>query len=212
MSVIVLAGMIGAGKTTYTQKIAEILGTTAFYEQVDDNPILDVYYTDPEKYAFALQIFFLNSRFRSIKAALTHKHNVLDRSIYEDALFTKVNVINGNISEVEHQIYLELLDNMMEELEGMPKKAPDLLVYLSGPFDHILNNIQKRGRSYEQIEGNRSLLEYYQQLHDMYDDWYEEYNYSEKIKIDISQYNILNNPEDWDAVYNIINRHLPKEN
>lgn len=212
MSVIVLAGMIGAGKTTYTQKIAEILGTTAFYEQVDDNPILDVYYTDPEKYAFALQIFFLNSRFRSIKAALTHKHNVLDRSIYEDALFTKVNVINGNISEVEHQIYLELLDNMMEELEGMPKKAPDLLVYLSGPFDHILNNIQKRGRSYEQIEGNRSLLEYYQQLHDMYDDWYEEYNYSEKIKIDISQYNILNNPEDWDTVYNIINRHLPKEN
>ena len=83
---IILAGMIGVGKTTYTSLLAQELGTTAFFEPVENNPILDKYYEDPEKYGFALQIYFLNKRFAAIKKAYKADNNVLDRSIYEDAL------------------------------------------------------------------------------------------------------------------------------
>lgn len=122
--------MIGAGKTTYTKYISEHFGSEAFYESVDDNPCFERFYEDKEKMGFALQIHFLNTRFRSIKDAFRHQNNVLDRSIYEDALFTKINNEQGNIRDEEMNIYLSLLDNMMEELEGMPKKAPDLLIHL----------------------------------------------------------------------------------
>lgn len=199
MSVIVLAGMIGAGKTTYTTMIAKELGTEPFYEAVDNNPILEKYYADPEKYAFALQIFFLNKRFRSIKDALYHKNNVLDRSIYEDALFTQINYEEGNMSIEELDLYLELLDNMMEELDGMPKKGPDLLIYLRGSLETHLDRIQKRGRSYEQIDGNQELLEYYTKLHGRYDDWFHSYDKSDTLIIDIDSTN-LEIPEDRERV------------
>ncbi|EMK3910302.1 deoxynucleoside kinase, partial [Listeria monocytogenes] len=148
--VIVLAGMIGAGKSSYTELIANELGTKAFYESIKDNRILEMFYEDPKRWAFALQIYFLNTRFRSIKAALTDQNNVLDRSIYEDALFTQINFEEGNISEPEMDTYLDLLDNMMEELAYMPKKAPDLLIYLRGSLDTVLSRIALRGRPYEQ--------------------------------------------------------------
>lgn len=209
MSVIVLAGMIGAGKTTYTTMIANELGTEPFYEAVDNNPILEKYYADPKHYAFALQIFFLNKRFRSIKDALYHKNNVLDRSIYEDALFTQINYEDGNMSVEELDLYLELLDNMMEELEGMPKKGPDLLIYLRGSLETHLERIKKRGRSYEQIEGNEDLLNYYKKLHSRYDDWFYAYDKSETLIIDIDETN-LEVEEDRERVMREIKAKLAK--
>lgn len=209
MSVIVLAGMIGAGKTTYTTMIAEELGTEPFYESVDNNPILEKYYADPEHYAFALQIFFLNKRFRSIKKALYHKNNVLDRSIYEDALFTQINYEDGNMSAEELDLYLELLDNMMEELDGMPKKGPDLLIYLRGSLQTHLDRIKLRGRSYEQVEGNQDLLDYYVKLHSRYDDWFHAYDKSETLVIDIDSTN-LENPADRQRVMDQIKEKLAK--
>ncbi|EAH3818103.1 deoxynucleoside kinase, partial [Listeria monocytogenes] len=170
--VIVLAGMIGAGKSSYTELIANKLGTKAFYESIKDNRILEMFYDDPKRWAFALQIYFLNTRFRSIKAALTDQNNVLDRSIYEDALFTQINFEEGNISEPEMDTYLDLLDNMMEELAYMPKKAPDLLIYLRGSLDTVLSRIALRGRPYEQIDDNPGLLEYYKHLYSRYDSWF----------------------------------------
>lgn len=208
MSVIVLAGMIGAGKSTYTEFIAREMGTQAFYESVDHNPILDKFYENQEKWAFSLQIFFLNARFRSIKAALSDNNNVLDRSIYEDALFTKVNHLQGNISVEEMDIYNDLLDNMMEELDGIPKKAPDLLIYLDGSFEMILERIKKRGRDFEQIDDNPDLLAYYRLLYDNYEQWYQDYDYSEKIKLSIDQYDIVERMEDKQAVLDIIENAL----
>ena len=187
-AVIVLAGMIGAGKSTYTEMIAKELGSTPFYESVDDNRILEMFYDDPKRWAFALQIHFLNTRFRSIKDALKDRNNVLDRSIYEDALFTKINYETGNMSDAEMDTYLSLLDNMMEELAGMPKKAPDLLIYLRGPLDVHLDRIKKRGRDYEQItEENQELLDYYKHLHSRYDDWFNEYDKSETLVLQIDE-------------------------
>lgn len=201
--------MISAGKTTYTERLAEELGTKAFFEPVDDNPILEKYYEDPEKYGFALQIYFLNKRFDLIKQAFHEDNNVLDRSIYEDQLFTYVNKLDGNISQEEYDIYVDLLDNMMEELDGMPKKAPDLLVYLDVSLEHVLSNIKKRGREYEQIKDNPELLDYYTKLHAHYRGWFEDYDKSPKIAIDAGNYNI-HEEADWDEVYQQIEVEVAK--
>ncbi|CZR03170.1 MAG TPA: deoxynucleoside kinase [Trichococcus sp.] len=203
-----MAGMIGAGKSTYTEMISRRLGTEAFFESVDYNPILDKFYDNPQKWAFSLQIYFLNTRFRSIKAALTDDNNVLDRSIYEDALFTRVNHLQGNISKEEMDIYNDLLANMMEELEGMPKKAPDLLIYLDGSFETILDHIRKRGREFEQIEDDSELLSYYELLFKNYEQWYQEYDQSPKIKINIDTFDIVNNSGDEEKVMSIIENAL----
>ena len=203
-----MAGMIGAGKSTYTEMISRRLGTEAFFESVDYNPILDKFYDNPQKWAFSLQIYFLNTRFRSIKAALTDDNNVLDRSIYEDALFTRVNHLQGNISKEEMDIYNDLLENMMEELAGMPRKAPDLLIYLDGSFEKILEHIRKRGREFEQIEDDPELLAYYELLYNNYEQWFQEYDQSAKIKIDIDTYDIINNLEDEEKVMEIIETAL----
>jgi deoxyadenosine/deoxycytidine kinase len=184
------------------------LGTEAFFESVDYNPILDKFYDNPQKWAFSLQIYFLNTRFRSIKAALTDDNNVLDRSIYEDALFTRVNHLQGNISQEEMDIYNDLLANMMEELEGMPKKAPDLLIYLDGSFETILDHIRKRGREFEQIEDDSELLSYYELLFKNYEQWYQEYDQSPKIKINIDTFDIVNNSGDEEKVMSIIENAL----
>ncbi len=203
-----MAGMIGAGKSTYTEMISRRLGTEAFFESVDYNPILDKFYDNPQKWAFSLQIYFLNTRFRSIKAALTDDNNVLDRSIYEDALFTRVNHLQGNISKEEMDIYNDLLANMMEELEGMPKKAPDLLIYLDGSFETILDHIRKRGREFEQIEDDSELLAYYELLFKNYEQWYQEYDQSPKIRINIDSFDIVNNSGDEEKVIAIIEKAL----
>ncbi|MFO3717327.1 deoxynucleoside kinase [Anaerococcus sp. ENR1011] len=207
MAVIVLAGMIAAGKSTVSARLADKLNTDLMIEPVDDNPILPLYYNNKEKYAFLLQIYFLNERFKLIKKALKNNKNILDRSIYEDELFTRINLMEGNITQVEYDVYKDLLDNMLEEIEDMPKKAPDLLVYLDISFDKFLENLAKRGRAFEQIDKNTKKgqkdLAYFKLLHTEYQKWYEDYSYSPKIKIDMNKYDV-NNEEDWDEVYKMI--------
>ncbi|MCF6515180.1 deoxynucleoside kinase [Lactobacillus sp. S2-2] len=205
--VIITAGMIGVGKTTLTEKIANYYGTEAFYEPVGENPVLPLYYKNPEQYGFLLQIYFLNKRFKMIKKALTEDNNVLDRSIYEDALFTKENNAEGNISDVELEVYLNLLDNMMNELKSIPKKRPDLLVYAECDFETILYRIKKRGREYEQFENNPKLEQYYFKMWNSYKKWFEEYDVSPKIKIDLQKYD-LENPENINIVLDQINNKL----
>ena len=188
--VIITAGMIGVGKTTLTGLIAEHMGTQAFYEPVGDNPVLPLYYSDPKQYGFLLQIYFLNRRFDMIKKALADDNNVLDRSIYEDALFTEENHKDGNISDAEMDVYTSLLDNMMAELQKMPKKAPDLMVYAETDFDTILYRIKKRGRNYEQFDNNQGLRDYYFKMWSAYRDWFDAYDASPKLKIDLQTYDL----------------------
>lgn len=206
---IVVGGTIGAGKTTVAKRLSESFNSKLFLEPVDNNPILDKYYEDRERYGFSLQIYFLNKRFRLIKRAYEDRNNVLDRSIYEDALFTKINYKEGNISEEEYLIYLDLLDNMMEELEGLPKKAPDIFVYLDISFENMLKNIKKRNRPYEQISEDNGLYEYYKKVHNMYKDWYDNYNISKKVKIDMNKFDALKD-EDWELILDIVKEELNK--
>lgn len=205
---IVLAGTIGAGKSSLAAALGEHLGTEVFYEAVDNNPVLDLYYQDPKKYAFLLQIFFLNKRFKSIKEAYKADNNILDRSIFEDELFLTLNYKNGNVTKTELEIYQELLGNMLEELEGMPKKRPDLLIYIDVSFDKMLERIEKRGRSFEQVDDNPGLEDYYAQVHGEYPDWYENYQVSPKMKIDGNQLDFVQNPEDLKTVLEMVENKL----
>lgn len=209
-TVIVLAGTIGAGKSSLAKALGEHLGTDVYYEAVDNNPVLDLYYQDPKKYAFLLQIYFLNKRFESIKMAYTQENNVLDRSIFEDELFLTLNYKNGNVTKTELEIYQNLLNNMLEEMEGMPKKRPDLLVYIDVSFETMLSRIAQRGRSFEQIDDQPELKAYYHQVHEEYPAWYENYDVSPKIRINGDALDFVNNTEDLEKVLTEIDKALLK--
>lgn len=209
---IVIAGTIGAGKSSLARLLGEHFGTDVFYESVDDNPILPLFYTSTDeeiqakRYPFLLQLWFLNTRFKSIKEALVNDNNVLDRSIYEDWYFAKINKELGRISDLEFQMYESLLENMMEELEELPKKSPDLLIYLSGSFETVMNRVNKRGRDYELDEG---LLDYYRLLWQGYDEWvYEHYNASEVLTLNINELNYVDNLEDKHKVLKLVEDKL----
>lgn len=206
---IALAGTIGAGKTSLTQLLADHLGTQAFYESVDDNPILPLFYQDPQKYGFLLQIYFLNRRLDEIKGAYDNPLNVLDRSIFEDALMFKMNADLGRATQTEATIYSSLLDNMMEELPNqVHSKNPTLLIHIRVSFATMLDRIQKRGRPYEQLANDPSLYQYYQALNKRYQDWYAAYDKSPKMLIDGDQYDFVTDPAAAQAVLKQIDDKL----
>ena len=209
---ITIGAMIGAGKTSLAELVANHFNSEVFYESVDDNPILPVFYTASEeeiqakRYPFLLQLWFLNTRFKSIKEALIKDNNVLDRSIYEDWYFAKVNKDLGRISDLEFSLYEDLLNNMLEELEELPKKSPDLMIYLSGSFETILDRIKKRGREYELDE---ALVSYYYTLWEGYDNWIKHhYKASEVLIINIDEIDYVNNEEHKQKVLSMIEQKL----
>ena len=192
MTVLVLAGTIGAGKSSLTEMLAEELKTQAFYESVDDNKVLPLFYENPQKYAFLLQIYFLNKRFDSIKRALSDNNNVLDRSIYEDSLLFHLNADLGRADETEVEVYDDLLNNMLEEIDSLSfKKRTDLLIHVKVSFDKMLERIKKRGRQFEQLEYDPSLYDYYKELNSRYDTWFEAFDICPKIQIDGDKYDFV---------------------
>ncbi len=204
MAVIVVGGMIGLGKTSVAGLLGKELNSEVFYEDVDNNPILPLFYTaTPEeiekyRYPFLLQLYFLDTRYRAIKQALVKRSNVLDRSIYEDWYFAKVNKDLGRISELEFGVYESLLDNMMAELDELPKKAPDLMVYLKASFDTVLYRIGLRGREFEQ---NEALVDYYYKLWSGYDEWVSKhYKASDVLTVDMDKTDIINTPGDAETL------------
>ena len=209
---IVIGGMISLGKTTISEILSEHFNTEVFYESVDDNPVLELFYTASDediqkyRYPFLLQLWFLHTRFKSIKKALVNDNNILDRSIYEDWYFAKVNKDLGRISDMEFMIYENLLDNMMEELKELPKKAPDVMVYLKGSFETVLERINKRGRGFELAP---ELVDYYRTLWSGYDDWItNHYNASEVVVIDMDVIDVVNREEDRATVIKLVEDKL----
>lgn len=209
MSVLVLAGTIGAGKSSLTEMLAKELGTEAFYESVDDNKVLPLFYKDPQKYAFLLQIYFLNKRFDSIKQALSNNNNVLDRSIYEDSLLFHLNADLGRATKTEVEVYDSLLENMMQEINILTfKKKPDLLIHISVSFEKMLERIQKRGREFEQLEYDPSLFDYYKELNRRYEDWFDNFDICPKIQIDGDKFDFVEEESARKIVLNKINDKL----
>ena len=209
---IVVGGMIGLGKSSVAEILGNHFNSEVFYESVDDNPILPLFYSESEeeilknRYPFLLQLYFLNTRFKSIKEALYNDNNVLDRSIYEDWYFAKKNMDLGRISELEMNTYEGLLENMLEELKELPKKAPDIMVYLKGTFETVMKRINLRGRDFEVDE---SLKEYYHFLWEDYDNWVNNhYNASEVLIIDMDTMDVVNNEADKHKLIEMVEEKL----
>lgn len=205
---IVIGGMIGLGKTSVADTLSahfnnKGIESKVFYEAVDDNPILPLYYelTQEELSArripFLLQLFFLNKRFKTVKDCINWReplYTIQDRSIYEDWYFAYVNKNLGRISDLEFKIYEELVENMMEELNELPKKAPDLMVYLKGSFDTVIDRIMARGRSFEI---NPELKEYYFEVWKGYDEWVmNQYDASEVLVVDMDTTDVVKSNAD----------------
>ena len=211
---IVVGGMIGLGKSSVAEILGNHFNSDVFYESVDDNPILPLFYSESEeellknRYPFLLHLYFLNTRFKSIKEALYNDNNVLDRSIYEDWYFAKKNMELGRISELEMNTYEGLLENMLEELKELPKKSPDIMVYLKGSFETVMKRINLRGRDFEVDE---SLKEYYHFLWQDYDNWVNNhYNASEVLIIDMDTMDVVNNEADKHKLIEMVEEKLKK--
>lgn len=206
---LVLAGTIGAGKTSLTHMLSKHLGTPAYYESVDHNQILPLFYKDPKKYAFLLQIDFLNRRMADIKKAWKNEESVLDRSIFEDSLLFHLNADLGRATETEVNIYDSLLQNMMQELPHTShSKNPDLLIHINISFETMLARIKKRGRPFEQIDNDPSLYQYYKDLNQRYQQWYENYDKSAKIQINGDRFNFVEKDTDRHAVFDLIDQKI----
>ena len=221
---ITLAGIIGSGKSSLTELLSKELGSKAFFEPVSDNPVLPLFYKGNElaakkrqagqadatnPYAYLLQTFFLNRRFKMVKEALASHNAILDRSIYEDAMFMKMNTDMGNATDIEYEIYQELLDNMLTELTQINQDTTsDLTVFIKVSYETMLKRIEKRGREYEQISSDPSLVDYYQRLLKYYDQWEKNYQASPLLVINGDQYDFVENETDRNFVLDLIESKL----
>lgn len=221
---ITLAGIIGSGKSSLTEILSRELGSIPFYEPVEDNPVLPLFYKGNElaakkrqagekdatnPYAHLLQTFFLNRRFMMMKKALQSRNNILDRSIYEDAMFMRMNTEMGNATQVEYSIYQELLTNILEELNHVvPSNDYNLMILIKVSYDTMVSRIKKRGREYEQIENDPSLIDYYGRLLKYYEEFEENYNQSEMLVIDGDKFNFVENIDDRNHILDMIEMKL----
>jgi len=221
---ITLAGIIGSGKSSLTEILSRELGSIPFYEPVEDNPVLPLFYKGNElaakkrqagekdatnPYAYLLQTFFLNRRFMMMKKALQSRNNILDRSIYEDAMFMRMNTEMGNATQVEYSIYQELLTNILEELNHVvPSNDYNLMILIKVSYNTMVSRIKKRGREYEQIENDPSLIDYYGRLLKYYEEFEENYNQSEMLVIDGDKFNFVENIDDRNHILDMIEMKL----
>ena len=185
---IAIVGNIGAGKTTLTELIARHLNFEAQFEAVEDNPYLEDFYADMKRWAFNLQIFFLNSRFRHIVDLQNRGiHMVQDRTIYEDAYIFAENLYDmGLMSARDFENYSDIFHSIIRYI-----KPPDLLIYLRASVPTLVNNIQKRGRDYE--SGIR--LDYLSKLNDKYEKWISNYKEGKLLILDKDSLDFANNQE-----------------
>ena len=177
---IAVSGNIGSRKTTLTEKLAHHYNWTPQYESVDKNPYLKDFYEDMKRWAFHLQVYFLNSRFNQIKEIRKSDKTVIqDRTIYEDAYIFAANLYDsGMISERDYQNYLNLFHSMINFVE-----PPDVLIYLKADVPKLVAQIQKRGRDYE----NLIRLDYLQNLNTYYTNWIEGYDLGKLLIIDVNE-------------------------
>jgi deoxyadenosine/deoxycytidine kinase len=198
---IAVAGNIGAGKTTLTRFLAKQFKWEPHFEDVVDNPYLDDFYHQMERWSFNLQIYFLNSRFRQVLQIRESGKNIIqDRTIYEDAHIFAPNLhAMGLMTNRDYENYSDLFQ-LMEGLVG----APDLLIYLRSSIPNLVSQIHKRGREYE----NTISIDYLSRLNERYEAWIQTYNKGKLLIIDVDNIDFVNNPEDLGEIINKINAEI----
>jgi deoxyadenosine/deoxycytidine kinase len=198
---IAVAGNIGSGKSTLTKMLAKHYGWEPRFEAVEHNPYLEDYYRDIHRWSFNLEVYFLKERFRDLLAIAEADHTIIqDRTIYEGVyVFMQNNKAMGNLSERDYQTYMELFEQMMSMV-----RVPDLMIYLRASVPHLVGNIQKRGRDYEQT----IQLDYLQNLNERYEDFiYHKYP-GQVMTIEKDNLDFLNQSKDFAQIVDRIDRTL----
>lgn len=195
-----IAGNIGCGKTTLTRMLSEHYGWTPKYEAVSYNPYLEDYYKDISRWSYNLETYFLAQRFKDLIEIANSKDVIIqDRTILEGVhIFVSNNVAMGNLSQRDYETYMQLFNIMMSMV-----KEPDLLIYLRSSIPHLVSQIQKRGRDYEQSIS----LEYLSGLNERYEKWISEYKGS-LLVIDCDDLDFENRPEDFAMITDKIDAQL----
>lgn len=198
---IAVAGNIGAGKTTLTRLLAKHYKWEANFEDVVDNPYLDDFYTQMERWSFNLQIYFLNHRYRQILQIRESGKNIIqDRTIYEDAYIFAPNLhAMGLMTNRDFNNY-ESLFELMESLV----QPPDLLIYLRSSIPNLVKQIHKRGREYE----NSISIDYLSRLNERYEAWIHDYKKGNLLIIDVDDLDFVSNPEDLGSIINRIDAQI----
>jgi len=198
---IAVAGNIGAGKTTLSGLLAKHYKWTPHYEGVDENPYLDDFYNDMQRWSFNLQVYFLNSRFKQIIDIQKSKKTVIqDRTIYEDAeIFAPSLHSMGLMSTRDFKNYKTLFDIMVSLIKPL-----DLLIYLRAEVPTLVKQIQKRGREYE----NSIRLDYLKQLNDRYENWIKGYKMGKSLIINVDNLDFTSNPENLSFVIDKIDAQI----
>ena len=197
---IAIAGNIGSGKTTLTKMLAKRYGWTPRFEPVDNNPYLDDFYHDMNRWSFNLQVYFLNKRFKEVVEISQSDENIIqDRTIFEDAKIFAPNLHDqGYMSDRDFENYSDLFDLMMSLV-----KLPQLMIYIRSSIPTLVKHIEKRGRSFE-----KSIrIDYLTGLQQRYEDWIKNYK-GELIIIDGYKLSFEDTPEDFRKVTDMIDASL----
>ena len=195
-----IAGNIGSGKTTLTRKLAEHYGWIPKYEAVTYNPYLEDYYNDIPRWSYNLETYFLAQRFKDLlEIASSDQVIIQDRTILEGVhIFVANNRAQGNLSERDYDTYMQLFELMMSMV-----KLPDLLIYLKSSVPHLVAQIQKRGRDYEQ----GMSLEYLGGLNERYEQWIGSYK-GRLLVLDADNLDFEGRPEDFALITDKIDAEL----
>ena len=198
---VAIAGNIGAGKTTLTKLLAKHYKWEAQLEDVVDNPYLDDFYNQMERWSFNLQVYFLNSRFRQVSEIRESGKDIIqDRTIYEDAHIFAPNLhAMGLMTNRDFENYKSLFDLMESFVQG-----PDLLIYLRSSISNLVSQIHKRGRDYE----NSISIDYLSRLNERYEAWITGYDKGNLLIIDVDNLDFVANPEDLGFILNKIDAEI----
>ncbi|MFC4324342.1 deoxynucleoside kinase [Litchfieldia salsa] len=202
-AVITIAGTVGVGKSTMTKALANGLGFRTSFEKVDTNPYLDLFYKDFERWSFHLQIYFLAERFKEQKKIFEYGGGfVQDRSIYEDTgIFAKMHFDKGTMTPVDYETYTNLFDAMVMT-PYFPH--PNLLIYLEGSIDDILQRIKERGRPMEQ----QTPVEYWQEMHGRYEKWINNFTACPVLRLNINDYDIVENEQSIEPIIEKVSQFI----
>lgn len=198
---IAIAGNIGAGKTTLTKLLAKHYRWQAHYEEVLENPYLDDFYHEMERWSFNLQIYFLYNRFSQIlDIQKSGKKIIQDRSIYEDAYIFAPNLHSmGLLTKRDFENYKNMF-SLMEKLV----KGPDIMIYLRSSISKLVENIHLRGREFE----NSISIDYLSRLNERYEAWVQDYDKGKIISIDVDKVNFVGDPKAFGDVISLIDKEI----